>query len=74
MTADVLPFVPPALRAEVEAMQAKLGTCEEALLRASDAIKDLQSRLETEKVMKDFYQDLATRRLTRIIELGGEDG
>lgn len=74
MTAEVLPFLSPVTKAEIEALRGKLGQCEDALLQAGDAIKDLQARLESEKVMKDFYQDLATRRLSRIIELGGQDG
>lgn len=74
MTAEVLPFLSPVTKAEIEALRAKLGQCEEALLQAGDAIKDLQARLESEKVMKVFYQDLATRRLTRIIELENTNG
>lgn len=73
MSADVLPFIPPAARERIEDLLSELGKAQEALLKAHDAITDLQRKLQSEKIAKEFYQDLATRRLLQIIELEGNN-
>jgi hypothetical protein len=72
--ADVIPFVPPAIKTELDDLKARLGQCEAALHLASSTIRDLQRELESEKVMKSFYQDLATRRMQQIIALENLNG
>ena len=72
MTADVLVFAPlPEVRRvkELEKQLAesntRLGEAHEALMRAKDVITSLQD----EKKYREFYQWLATERLTDIVDL-----
>lgn len=72
MTADVLPFAPlPEVRRvkELEKQLAesntRLGEAHDALMRAKDVITSLQD----EKKYREFYQWLATERLTDIVDL-----
>ena len=72
MTADVLVFAPlPEVRRvkELEKQLAesntRLGEAHDALLRAKDVITSLQD----EKKYREFYQWLATERLTDIVDL-----
>lgn len=72
MTADVLVFAPlPEVRRvkELEKQLAesntRLGEAHDALLRAKDVITLLQD----EKKYREFYQWLATERLTDIVDL-----
>ena len=72
MTADVLVFAPlPEVRRvkELEKQLAEsntqLGEAHDALLRAKDVITSLQD----EKKYREFYQWLATERLTDIVDL-----
>ena len=71
MTADVLVFAPlPEVRGvkELEKQLAesntRLGEAHDALLRAKDVITSLQD----EKKYREFYQWLATERLTDIVD------
>jgi len=72
MTADVLVFAPlPEVRRvkELEKQLAesntRLGEAHDALMRAKDVITSLQD----EKKYREFYQWLATERLTDIVDL-----
>ena len=72
MTADVLVFAPlPEVRRvkELEKQLAesntRLGEAHDALLRAKDVIVELQK----EQKYREFYQWLATERLTDIVDL-----
>ena len=72
MTADVLVFAPlPEVRRvkELEKQLAesntRLGEAHEALMRAKDVIVELQK----EQKYREFYQWLATERLTDIVDL-----
>ena len=72
MTADVLVFAPlPEVRRvkELEKQLAesntRLGEAHDALLRAKDVIVELQK----EQKYREFYQWLATERLTDILDL-----
>ena len=72
MTADVLVFAPlPEVRRvkELEKQLAesntRLGEAHDALMRAKDVIVELQK----EQKYREFYQWLATERLTDIVDL-----
>ena len=72
MTADVLPFAPllevrrvKELEKQLAESNTRLGEAHDALMRAKDVITSSQD----EKKYREFYQWLATERLTDIVDL-----
>ena len=65
MTADILPFGAIEHIRRIKELEKQLGEAHDALLRAKDIIINLQE----EKKYREFYQSLATERLTDIINL-----
>ena len=72
MTADVLVFAPlpevrrvKELEKQLAEFNTRLGEAHDALMRAKDVITSLQD----EKKYREFYQWLATERLTDIVDL-----